>query len=150
MIEKEIKKKYFEIRRIYIKDASFEAPNTPNIFSESWKPTIHLDFKTISTKVELNIFEVVLHVRVTVKSEDKLVFLCDVQQAGIFFITNLDKDMKKHCLCSYCPTILFPYVRECISNLVSHASFPQLNLEPINFDSIYYKNLELEKNNNKK
>ncbi|QCI20800.1 protein-export chaperone SecB [Buchnera aphidicola (Hyperomyzus lactucae)] len=145
MSEEKIKKKSFEIQRIYIKDASFEAPNTPNIFHVSWKPVVQLNLNTTSKKIEDNIFEIVLQVRVIVKIKEDLVFLCEVDQAGIFFIANLNEKKLKHCLYSYCPNILFPYARTCISNLISYGSFPQMNLEPINFDAIYYNHIKFEK-----
>jgi preprotein translocase subunit SecB len=145
MSEEKIKKKSFEIQRIYIKDASFEAPNTPNIFHISWKPIVKLNLNTMSKKIEDNIFEIVLQVRVIVKIKEDLVFLCDVDQAGIVFIANLNEKKLKHCLYSYCPNILFPYARTCISNLISYGSFPQMNLEPINFDAIYYNHIKFEK-----
>ncbi|AYN24452.1 protein-export chaperone SecB [Buchnera aphidicola] len=147
MSEKQLKEKSFEIQRIYIKDASFEAPNTPKIFHKKWDPTIKFNLSTVSKKLKTNIFETILQVRVIVKSEENLVFLCDVHQVGIFFISCLNEQELKHCLGSYCPNILFPYARTCISSLVSYGSFPQLNLSPINFDDIFYKNLEYEKNN---
>jgi preprotein translocase subunit SecB len=144
MSEETIKQKSFEIRRIYIKDASFEAPNTPNIFHVNWKPIVQLNLNTTAKKIEDNIFEIILQVRVIVKIKEDLVFLCDVDQAGIFFIRNLNEKKLKHCLYSYCPNILFPYARTCISNLISNGSFPQMNLEPINFDAIYYNHITLE------
>lgn len=141
MSEEKKKQKYFEIQRIYIKDVSFEAPNTPDVFNNSWDPTVKINLNTIFKEVKKNLFEVVLQIRVIVKSQEDSVFLCDVDQAGIFFITNLKEKKIKHCLYSYCPNILFPYARECISNLVSRASFPQMNLAPINFDSIYFNQM---------
>ncbi len=147
MSKEKIKKNFFEIQRIYIKDVSFETPNTPNIFHINWKPTVKLNLNTIAKKVEKNIFEIILQIRVTVKFEEDLVFLCDVDQAGIFFIADLNEIQLKHCLYSYCPNILFPYARSCISSLVSYASFPQMNLAPINFDAIYYNHIKSKKNN---
>ncbi|QCI24165.1 protein-export chaperone SecB [Buchnera aphidicola (Muscaphis stroyani)] len=142
-----LKQHLFEIKRVYIKDVSFECPNAPSIFDQKWKPTVQLNLNTFSNKIELNIFEITLQVRVKVKSEKNLVFLCDVHQAGIFFISQLNEIELNQCIGSYCPNILFPYARECISNLVSHASFPQLNLAPINFDDIYQKHVEYKKMN---
>lgn len=86
MSEETIKQKSFEIRRIYIKDASFEAPNTPNIFHVNWKPIVQLNLNTTAKKIEDNIFEIILQVRVIVKIKEDLVFLCDVDQAGIFLL----------------------------------------------------------------
>ncbi|ANZ22779.1 preprotein translocase subunit SecB [Buchnera aphidicola (Diuraphis noxia)] len=145
MSEEKIKKNIFEIQRIYIKDISFESPHTPNIFYLNWKPIIKIDLNTFFKKIEKNIFEIVLQIRVIVKIKDNVVFLCDVHQAGIFFISNLKEDQLSHCLHSYCPNILFPYARECISNLVSRASFPQINIAPINFDSIYFNHINSKK-----
>ncbi|ADP66453.1 preprotein translocase subunit SecB [Buchnera aphidicola str. TLW03 (Acyrthosiphon pisum)] len=81
-------------------------------------------------------------VKVTVKIKEDLVFLCDIDQAGIFFIANINEKRLKHCLYSYCPNILFPYARTCISNLVSCGSFPQMNLAPINFDALYHDHIK--------
>lgn len=145
MSEEKIKKNIFEIQRIYIKDVSFEAPNTPSIFDAKWKPTVKIDLNTLSKKIKKNIFEIILQIKVLVKIKEDIVFLCDVDQAGIFAIPNLKEKDLKHCLCSYCPNILFPYARQCISTLVSYASFPQMNLAPINFDSIYFNHINFEK-----
>lgn len=87
----------------------------------------------------------ILKIRLIVKIENDLVFLCDIDQAGIFFIKNLSEKRLKHCLYSYCPNILFPYARACISSFISYGSFPQINLAPINFDALYYNHLKLEK-----
>lgn len=146
MSERKLKEKSFEIKRIYIKDASFEAPNTPNIFHKKWDPIIKFNLNITSNKLKSNIFETVLQVRVIVKNEENLFFLCDVHQAGVFLISYFNEKELKHCLGSYCPNILFPYARTCISSLVSYGSFPQLNLTPINFDNIFYKNLKSENN----
>ncbi|QCI25289.1 protein-export chaperone SecB [Buchnera aphidicola (Sitobion avenae)] len=145
MLEEKKKQESFEIQRIYIKDASFEAPHTPNIFHINWAPMIKFNLNTSAKKIEKNIFEVILKIRVAVKIKEDLVFLCDVDQAGIFFISNLNEEKLKHCLYSYCPNILFPYARSCISNLISYGSFPQINLAPINFDALYHDHIKSEK-----
>lgn len=145
MSEKNIKQKSFEIQRIYIKDVSFEAPNTPIIFHKEWEPNLRFNLNTISSKIEKNIFEVVLQVKIIVKIQENLAFLCDVHQAGIFFISDLNEKQLEYCLYSYCPNILFPYARACMSNLVSNASFPSLNISPINFDDMYYNNSKFQK-----
>ena len=136
MSEKNLNQKVFIIHRIYVKDISFEAPNTPEVFEKQCVPTMKFNVNTDVKKFKLNIFEVILKVRVIVKNKEDLVFLCDVHQAGIFFISHFNENELKHCLSSYCPSILFPYARSCISSLVSYGSFPQLNLAPINFDNI--------------
>lgn len=140
MPEKKLNQKAFAIHRIYIKDISFEAPNTPEIFEKKCIPTMKFNVNTNIKQLKLDIFEIILQVRVVVRSEKDLIFLCDVHQAGIFLISNFDKQELKYYISSYCPNILFPYARACISSLVSYGSFPQLNLAPINFDNILKKN----------
>ncbi|CAL4318183.1 Protein-export protein SecB [Buchnera aphidicola (Chaitophorus populicola)] len=130
--EKKIKK--FQIQKIYTKDISFESPYTPQIFKEKWDPKISCDLNTTCDKLNDDLFEVILRVTVKVNIQRKLVFLCEVNQAGIFYIKGIKKIELPHCLNVYCPSILFPYIRENVSNLTSKGGFPQLNLEPINFD----------------
>ncbi|WP_343183583.1 protein-export chaperone SecB [Buchnera aphidicola] len=130
----------FQIHKIYVKDLSFESPNSPNIFKENWNPKISCDLNNIFDKLEKNLFDVTLRVIVKVHINLKLIFLCEVHQSGIFYIQGMSKKKLLYCLGVYCPNILFPYSRECISNLTSKGGFPQLNLEPVNFDSMFNEN----------
>ncbi|AWL13221.1 Protein-export protein SecB [Saliniradius amylolyticus] len=128
----------FAVQRIYAKDISFESPNSPVIFQKEWKPEVQLDLDTRSNKLEENLFEVVLSVTVTAKVGEETAFLVEVQQAGIFTIGGeLSDQQKAHMLGSFCPNTLFPYARECVSNLVNRGTFPALNLAPVNFDAIF-------------
>ena len=130
----------FAIQRVYTKDISFEAPNTPAIFKTEWKPEVKLDLDTRSNKLEESVYEVVLALTVTTKVGEQTAFLCEVQQAGIFTLSDgeaVPEGQVAHMLGSFCPNILFPYARETISNLVNRATFPQLNLAPVNFDALF-------------
>lgn len=127
----------FAIQRIYVKDSSFEAPEAPAIFREQWEPKVNIDLQTASTLLEASIFEVVLGVTVTVKIKDKVAFLAEVKQAGIFSIGDFPEEQRKQLLGSFCPNILFPYAREAITAMVTRGGFPQLYLAPINFDAVY-------------
>ncbi|NQZ09685.1 MAG: protein-export chaperone SecB [Algicola sp.] len=130
----------FAIQRIYTKDISFEAPNAPEIFKKEWKPEVKLDLDTRSNKLEGGVYEVILSLTVTTKVGEETAFLCEVQQAGIFSANddeNVPEGQLAHMLGSFCPNILFPYAREAISNLVNRATFPQLNLAPVNFDALF-------------
>ncbi|MGL4205125.1 MAG: protein-export chaperone SecB [Aeromonadaceae bacterium] len=133
----EVKQPEFHIQRVYIKDVSFEAPNTPAIFQKDWKPEVKLDMDTKTAVLAEDIYEVVLTLTVTCTLEADTAFLCEVKQAGIFTAANLDAQQLAHCLGSYCPNILFPYARETVAGLVSKGSFPQLNLAPVNFDALF-------------
>ena len=127
----------FAIQRIYIKDVSFETPNSPAIFQLEWKPEIKLDIDTRSNKLGEDTYEVVLAVTVTATVEGKTAFLAEVQQAGIFTIGNLPEAQLSHTIGAFCPTTLFPYVRETVASLVNRGSFPQFNLTPVNFEALY-------------
>lgn len=132
----------FQIQRIYTKDVSFEAPGAPQIFQKEWEPEVKLDLDTASNQLAEGVFEVVLRVTVTSALDDDTAFLCEVQQAGIFNVSGLDASQMAHCLGAYCPNILFPYARECITSLVSRGTFPQLNLAPVNFDALFMNYLQ--------
>ena len=131
----------FHIQRVYTKDVSFEAPNTPHIFQKEWQPDVKLDMDTKTNVLADGVYEVVLTLTVTCKLETETAFLCEVQQAGIFTIGNLPEPQLAHCLAAFCPNILFPYAREAVSNLVSKGSFPQLNLAPVNVDALFAQHM---------
>ncbi len=127
----------FAIQRIYVKDISFESPNAPAIFRKEWQPEVKLDLDTRSEKLEDNMFEVILSLTVTTTVGGETAFLCEVQQAGIFAVPELQDAQMAHMLASFCPNILFPYARETVANLVNRGTFPQLNLAPVNFDALF-------------
>jgi preprotein translocase subunit SecB len=127
----------FNIQRIYVKDISFECPNSPIVFKKEWAPEISMDIDTKSKKLEDNVYEVVLSLTTTAKVGEDVAFLCEVQQAGIFSVGELEETQMAHCLNAFCPNILFPYAREAVASLVTRGTFPQLNLAPVNFDALF-------------
>lgn len=128
----------FAIQRLYVKDLSLEAPNTPKIFLDAWEPQLHMDLATDASLVlDEGMREVVLTVTVTVKIKDKVAFLVEVKQAGIFSLKGFDDQQMHHMLGSFCPNILYPYAREVVTDAVVRAGFPQLYLAPVNFDALY-------------
>ncbi|WP_133137862.1 protein-export chaperone SecB [Legionella rowbothamii] len=131
----------FMIQRVYVKDLSFETPNTPAVFQQQWEPELTLDINTTSTQLEAGVYEVVLTVTATVNNQKEVAFLVEVKQAGIFTIQGAPNEQLDHLLNSFCPSILFPYAREAITSQVIRGSFPQLVLAPINFDALYMQQL---------
>ena len=127
----------FNIQRIFVKDISFECPNSPMIFKKEWAPEVSMDIDTKSQKLEEGVFEVVLTLTTTAKVGEEVAFLCEVQQAGIFSVGQIEGPQMAHCLNAFCPNILFPYARETVSSLVTRGTFPQLNLAPVNFDALF-------------
>ena len=136
----------FAIQRIFLKDVSFEAPNSPAVFQQEWKPDVNLELDTQSRELGDNVYEVILRLTVSVKNTEDTAFLCEVQQGGIFSAEGMDAAQLAHCLGAFCPNILFPYARETISSLVVKGTFPQLNLAPVNFDALFMNYLQNQQN----
>jgi len=132
----------FNIQRVYVKDISFECPNSPEIFKKEWAPEVSMDIDTQSKKLEEGVFEVTLSLTATAKVGEDVAFLCEVKQAGIFSVSQLEGAQLAHCLNAFCPNILFPYAREAVSNLVTRGTFPQLNLAPVNFDALFQQAMQ--------
>ena len=127
----------FAINRVYIKDVSFEAPNTPNVFKEEWQPQVDLNLDTTHQHVDGDLHEVTLKVTVSAKIKDQTIFLVEVDQGGLFVMANFSDEQKEELIGSFCPNVLFPYARTQISNLINDGGFPPLYLAPVNFDAIY-------------
>lgn len=134
--------KEFALQRVYIKDVSFETPNSPAVFAGEWKPESNLNLNSNVTKLGESTFEVVVTVTVTTKVADKTAYLVEVQQAGIFAVKGFSDQEMGHMMGAYCPNLLFPYAREVVSDLVSKGSFPQMLLTPVNFDALYAQHLQ--------
>lgn len=131
----------FALQRIYLKDTSFEVPNAPRVFLQAWNPEISIDLATGMAQLEDgNHYEVTLSLTVTAKNDNQVAFLVEVQQAGIFQAIGFPDEELAPLLGAYCPNLLFPYAREAISDLVGKGSFPQLLLQPINFDAVFAEN----------
>lgn len=131
----------FALQRIYIKDLSFETPNSPTIFTEEWQPESNLNINSNVNKLADDTYEVVLTITVTTKVGEKTAFLVEIQQAGIFAVKGFSDAELGHMMGAYCPNVLFPYAREVVSDLVSKGSFPQMLLTPVNFDALYAQHL---------
>jgi len=135
----------FNILRIYLKDVSFEAPNSPDIFVQEFQPQVKVEISTRSKQIDEHIYEVVLKVSVAAKAEEKTGFLVELEQAGVFHIEGCEDDRLNTVLEASCPKNLFPFAREAVSDLVVKGGFPQLLLAPVNFHVIYQQRLATEK-----
>ena len=143
MTESSTQPKQFAIQKLYLKDASFESPDTPQSFRfTKWEPKIDLNLTNNQTKIEGDIYEAVLCATATVKLEEKTAFLIEVQFAGLFSISGFDETEMKYLLGSQAMTVLFPYVREVVSDMTTRGGFPPLILSPVNFDALYHKHLQ--------
>ncbi|HKO89067.1 MAG TPA: protein-export chaperone SecB [Burkholderiales bacterium] len=127
----------FNIEKIYVKDASLEVPNAPQVFLQGGQPQFEVHLHTDGKRVQESLFEVFIKVTLTAKVEDKTMFLVEVSQAGIFQIRNVPEAEINPVLGIACPTILFPYARETVADLVGRAGFPPIHLAPVNFEALY-------------
>ena len=127
----------FTIEKVYVKDLSLEIPNAPQIFLEREAPQVDIQLHHNSTGVEDGVYQTTLTVTVTAKIKDKTMFLVEAAQAGIFVARNIPAQELEAVLAIACPNILFPYVREVISDVVVRAGFPPVLLSPVNFEAIY-------------
>jgi len=128
----------FIVQKIYLKDVSFESPNSPKSFTfQEWNPNINVQVGNAVTTVGDNQYEVALTITVTATQDDKTLYLAEVQYAGIFGIVGFDREQLQQMLGAYCPNLLLPYIRETVSDLVTKGGFPQFLLQPINFDALY-------------
>ena len=127
----------FTIEKIYIKDASLECPNSPAVFLQQQAPQVGIELANSGRAIGEGVFEVEITATVTSKLEENTVFLIEVKQAGIFQIRNLPNENIEPIIGVTCPNILFPYLREAVSDLVTRAGFPPVLLNPINFEALY-------------
>ena len=134
----------FAIEKIYVKGLSLEIPNAPAVFLESEAPEVGIQLQTGVQRLGEDVFEVALTVTVTAKLAEKTVFLVEVGQGGIFRVRNVPEENLDPLLSIACPNILFPYVREVVSDMVSRAGFSPVILQPVNFEAMYAERLQQE------
>jgi preprotein translocase subunit SecB len=127
----------FSIEKIYVKDISLEIPNAPQVFLEREAPSVDIQLHHNSNAVEGDVYQTILTVTVTATAGGKTLFLVEASQAGIFMIRNIPPQDLEPVLGIACPNILFPYVRETVSDIVTRAGFPPVVLNPVNFEAIY-------------
>ncbi len=133
----------FAIQKIYLKDVSFESPNSPQSFTEGeWKPQVNVQINSANQAIAQDTYEVVLSITVTAKQNDKTAFLVEVKQAGVFTIAGFPDENLAGMIGAYCPESLFPFAREAVAEMISKGGFPQLLLAPVNFNALYAQQVQ--------
>jgi len=127
----------FQIEKIYVKDLSLEVPNAPEIFMQTEAPQLEVQISNQSAQFSDGLYNVVLTVTVTARAGEKTVFLAEVAQAGIFSVRGVPQADLEPLLAIGCPTILYPYAREAVADLVTRSGFPAVVLQPVSFEQIY-------------
>ena len=135
--------KQLVLQKVYLKDCSFESPNAPEMFGTGqWDPKVQLNITTSSRNIGPDLWEIVLHVSIEAKQGERSAFLCEIQQAGVVTVKGFSEDERRRVLGGYCPSLVFPYAREAVSDLVGKGGFPQLLLQPLNFEALFQKHVE--------
>ena len=131
----------FTVEKLYVKDLSFEAPNAPQVFNEQGQPDLQMKLNQKVTRLAENAFEVSLGITITCTLNGKTAYLAEVEQAGVFGLGGFEDHILDAMLGTQCPNILFPYVRQTVSDLIQAGGFPPFLLQPINFDALYGESL---------
>ncbi len=129
----------FAIQRVYLKDASLEIPNAPQIFLEKDAPSVDVHLDTAHVEVGNGFYEISVTATLTTRIKDQVAFLVEVKQAGIFEIRGVPADQIEPILGIVCPNIIYPYLRGNVADLVSRSGFPPIHLSEINFEAFYHQ-----------
>jgi preprotein translocase subunit SecB len=134
----------FQIEKLYVRDASLEIPNAPEVFLQQVQPQLEVRIDTGAKQFSDGYYEATVSATVTAKVGERTLFLVEAVQAGIFQLRNVPPDELRPLLGIACPTILFPYLREAISDLVNRGGFPPVLLAPVSFEALYMQRLQQE------
>jgi preprotein translocase subunit SecB len=127
----------FQLQRVYLKDASLEMPNAPQIFLEAETPAVDVQLEVSNSTVIENVHEVVVRVTATAKTKDKVLFLVEGKQGGIFEMRNIPAEQMGPILGVVCPSIIYPYLRSNIADLITRTGLPPVHLAEVNFEAFY-------------
>ena len=130
------------LQSIYIKDSSFEAPSGPNLQVAEWSPQFNLNMNTSASTFAENVHEVVLTITLEAKVADRVAYLVEVKQGGLFTIRGYSEDDTRRVVGAFCPGVMFPYARQAVSDLILRGGFPPFLLPPVNFDGLFQQSLE--------
>lgn len=127
----------FSIEKLYVKDISLESPNAPQVFLDREQPELDIQLNTVAHNIGEDLFEAALTATITAKAKDKTHFLLEISQAGIFRLQHIPKAEMEPVLAIACPNILFPYLREAVSDIAQRGGFPPVLLAPVSFEVLY-------------
>jgi preprotein translocase subunit SecB len=131
-----------QIEKLYVKDISLEVPNAPEVFTQQVQPEVEVQITTAAKQFAEGYFEVTVGATVTARAGERTLFLVEAAQAGIFSLRNVPPEQLDALLGMACPQILFPYLREAISDLVVRAGFPPVLLSPVSFEALYMQRMQ--------
>lgn len=132
----------FNIQRIYLKDMSLEQPNSPQILLEQGQPQVDVQLNLHAEPVQEGLYEVAVTATVTTKVNDKVLFLVEAKQAGLFEIRNVPQDQLQPIIAIACPQIVYPYLRATVADIVNRTGFPPVHLTEVNFQAMYESQMQ--------
>jgi preprotein translocase subunit SecB len=132
----------FQIEKIYVKDLSLELPNAPQVFKQQLQPQVEVQMGSEASQVAEGAWEVTVSATVTARAGERTLFLAEAVQAGIFSVRGVGEEEMQPLLAVGCPNILFPYLRETISDMITRGGFPPVLLQPVSFEAIYLQRLQ--------
>jgi len=130
------------LETLYVKDLSLEIPHAPQVFAEQVQPQIDVRIESGESRFQPDYYEVTLSVTITARSGERTLFLVEAVQGGIFALRNVPEEDLGPLLGIACPTVLFPYLRETVSDIVIRGGFPPLLLTPISFEQLYVQRMQ--------
>lgn len=130
---------FFNIEKLYVKDLSLEIPHAPGIFLERDMPQIDLQLNTQAETMAEEVYEVTVTATVTAKLKEKTVFLIEAKQAGVFRVRHVPAAEMEMVLGAVCPNMLFPYLREVVTDVSMRGGFTPVLLNPVNFEALYHQ-----------
>ncbi len=130
------------LQKVYVKDMSFESPKAPEVFTTNASPQTNLNLRYANRDLGDDNTEVSLTLTVDAKDNDATLFLVELTYAGVFTIKGYTAEQKAQIVGSFCPNTLYPFAREAIAETIQRGGFPQLLLQPINFDALYSQALQ--------
>jgi preprotein translocase subunit SecB len=132
----------FAIQRIYLKDLSLELPNAPQVLLEQGQPQVDVQLNLHAEPVVEGIYEVTVTATVTTKVNDKVLFLVEAKQAGLFEIRNIPEEQLQPIIAIACPQIVYPYLRATVADVINRTGFPPVHLTEVNFQAMYESQLQ--------
>jgi preprotein translocase subunit SecB len=131
----------FSLQRVYVKDISLEMPNAPQIFLEQETPSVEVSINVGGQRLAETVYEASVTATVTTRINDKVLYLVEATQAGIFEAANIPAEQLDPLIGIVCPTMLYPYLRATIADAINRTSLPALHLAEVNFQSLYEQRL---------
>lgn len=132
----------FNFEKIYVKDMSIEIPHAPAIFLETEPPALETQINIDANNFSDGMYEVVVTATVTTRLKERVMFLVELRQAGIFEVRNFPQDQIDPLLGIHCAGLLFPYLRANVADIITRAGFPALHLPNVNFEAFYAQRMQ--------